>query len=405
MDDWDLRLLEYTAIRHETSIDYKVWQEFISGGVFPQNYFPNLKDLDELNNSFTKCTLSERTQVLTDDAIRNSDKVKRAVERYAGLINSNDIRILYDGGKYYPDIWKNLSGMPRVIFVKGDVTTLCDLDHNGGASIVGSRSPGRYALYATKEFSSRLSTRGVVIVSGMALGIDRQAHEACINAGGKTIAVLPGGCDVVYPYQNNDLYDRICENGVVLSELPPGQEIIKQYFPSRNRLISALSDVCMIMEAGEYSGTLHTASFAASQSRDVFVLPNSIYAENSIGGLKLLRDGAEVLIDVDTVYERIREEVGNRAEYFDYDPVLYDAGSMNISELRDLSKKCPDRLEEKDWKVLVLDELSEKPKNIDELCLTLGIPFSYLSALVTSLEIEGRIANEKGKYVLTINGC
>ena len=105
------------------------------------------------------------------------------------------------------------------------------------------------------------------------------------------------------------------------------------------------------------------------------------------------------------MYERIREEVGNRADYFDYDPIQYDAGNMNISGLRDLSKKCPDRLEEKDWKVLVLDELSEKPKNIDELCLTLGIPFSYLSALVTSLEIEGRIANEKGKYVLTINGC
>ena len=238
----------------------------------------------------------------------------------------------------------------------------------------------------------------------MALGIDRKAHESCLNESGKTVAVIAGGADVVYPYKNKDIYEKISSEGVVITELPPGQEVLRQYFPSRNRLISALSDACLIMEAGMYSGTLHTASFAAAQGKDVFVLPNSIYYENSIGGLLLIRDGAEVLIDADTVYERIVNEIDNRRAALE--DLFPDRGkNRTIGMLRKTAKSDPQSLSEDDWKEVVCDEISERPKNIDDLCISLGIPFSYLSSLVTLLEMEGRIANENGKYVLTIRRC
>lgn len=404
MDEWVLRLLEHSAIRYETAMDYKAWQELVSSGAAERLSFPDLKDLMKINSSGDRYALSGRTKALVADSVKDSDKVRRAVDKYVKLTEDNNIHVIAKGSEYYPRIWEFLNGMPPVLFVKGDIRTLLELDYYGAASIVGSRSPGRYSIYATREFSSELCKRKVVIVSGMAMGIDRQAHEACLEAGGRTLAVMPGGCDVIYPYQNCDIYDLICGKGAILSELPPGQEIIKQYFPSRNRLISALSDVCMIMEAGMHSGTLHTASFAAAQGRDVFVLPNSIYAENSIGGLLLLKDGAEVLIDVNTVYERIKEQVGYRIESLPNRNELSCSGKPDIEMLRNMSKACPDKIDESGWKELICDEISERPKNIDELCISLGIPFSYLSSLVTGLETEGRVASERGKYVLTIHG-
>ena len=406
MEEWDVRLLEHTAIRNETSMDFRVWNELERAGFINHFEFPVISDLRRIREDVNAQMLTDRTLALISDAVGSSDKVRRVTDRYFKLAEENNISVIGRGDTRYPCIWDHLSGMPPVIFVKGDLSTLYELDINGGASMVGSRKPGRYALYATGEFSAKLSQKNVVIVSGLAMGIDAKAHDACINSGGKTVAVVPGGCDVIYPYQNKDLYDRICENGVILSELPPGQEIIKQYFPSRNRLISALSDVCLIMEAGRYSGTLHTASFAAAQSREVFVLPNSIYDENSVGGLLLLRDGAEVLIDVDTVYERIREASEYRGDEVkeQYSIICTPGEKCDISRLRYKAKDSPESLTESEWKDLVCDEVSEKPKNIDELCISLGIPFSFLSALVTGLETEGRIANDRGKYVLTIHG-
>ena len=405
MDELDLKLLEHTAIRNVTKMDYKVWKELIVDKAIGECDFPDLKDLRKISKVADMYQLTDRSRTLINDALKSSDKVKEALDKYARIADAKNIKIIGRGSRYYPYIWSCLSGMPPVVFVRGDISILTDIDVYGGVSMVGSRKPGRYALYATAEFSRKLSEKKVVIVSGMALGIDRKAHESCLDAGGKTLAVVPGGCDVIYPFQNVDLYDRICAYGAVVSEMPPGQEVIKQYFPSRNRLISALSDACLIMEAGEHSGTLHTASFAAAQSRDVFVLPNSIYDENSIGGLKLLRDGAEVLIDVDTVYENILQQVEYRRDRLCFEGDLYEQQeAFDINTLRQMLKVSPERLEEAEWKELICDEISERPKNIDDICVCLGIPISFLSSLITELETEGRIADDRGKYVLTIHG-
>lgn len=405
MEERDLRLLEHVAIRNITTMDYKVWNELQLTGAMFRNDYPVLSELSRILKDKNKYMLSERTVIRLEDAVNNVDKVKKAVDDYIYVMERSDIKVVSRSDYHYPKNWSELSGMPPVFFAKGNLGVLDEVTYNGAAAIVGSRDPGRYSLYATKEFAQKLARKHVVIVSGLALGIDRKAHETCLDSGGATVAIVPGGIDIVYPYQNRDIYDRICENGLLVSEMPPGQPVIKQYFPSRNRLISALSDVCLIMEAGMFSGTLHTASFAASQGKDVFVLPNSIYCKNSIGGLMLLRDGAEVLIDEDAVLDRIYNAVNNRRMEIEasMDNAVY-RGELEIEGLRELAKEHPDELDESDWKHIVCDEISERPKNIDEICTSLGIPFSFLSALITNLETDGKIANEKGKYVLTIHG-
>ena len=406
MTEQELRLLEHAAIRNVTTIDYKVWNELELTGAMFRNDYPMLSELSRILKDKNKYMLSERTVIRLEEAVDHADKVRESVDGYVRAMDRNDIKVLSRSDYRYPMSWNDLSGMPPVFFAKGDLDILNKVTYSGAAAVVGSRDPGRYSLYATAEFTQKLVRKNVVIVSGMALGIDRRAHEACLDEGGSTIAIVPGGIDVIYPYQNRDIYDRISDNGLLVSEMPPGQQVIKQYFPSRNRLISALSDVCLIMEAGMFSGTLHTASFAASQGKDVFVLPNSIYCKNSIGGLMLLRDGAEVLIDEDAVLDRIFNAVKNRG--MEIETSMDNAvgrGEIGIESLRNLAREHPDELDEDDWKRIVCDEISERPKDIDEICTCLGIPFSFLSALITNLETDGKIANEKGKYVLTIHGC
>ena len=349
MEERDLRLLEHTAIRYETPLDYRALREMESSGLIYEDSYPVIDDIVRLKKDAGRYGLSDRTKFKLSEVISEQSKVKTAVERYASLVEKYGIKIVSRQDKDYPFSWKELSGMPPLFFARGDTSVLSGITYNGAAAIVGSRD---------------------------------------------------AGADVIYPYKNRDIYERICNEGVVITELPPGQEVLKQYFPSRNRLISALSDVCLIMEAGIYSGTLHTASFAAAQGRDVFVLPNSIYADNSLGGLLLLRDGAEVLIDPDTVYERIMTEVSNRRVLLNE----HDNKEPDRETLLHMARSSPDKLNESQWQSIVCDEISEKPRNIDELCRSLGIPFSYLSSVVTGLETSGRIINDRGKYVLTING-
>ena len=243
----------------------------------------------------------------------------------------------------------------------------------------------------------------------MAYGIDRQAHLSSVNSKGGTIAVLAGGVDNIYPPSNKDIYDLICSNGLILSEMPPGQQPLRQYFPSRNRLIAGLSDCTLIMEAGAVSGTLHTASFAAGQGKEVFVLPNSIYYENASGGLKLLEDGGNVLLNADSVIDSIartlmfkRMDMGCAGEmYYCGDDLSEFGDEANIEALRELSKINPEALNDNDWKMLIKDALTLKPLCADDLCAVTTLPFYKISKLLTELELNGTVCQENGKYSLT----
>ena len=160
-------------------------------------------------------------------------------------------------------------------------------------AVVGSRAVTPYGKQVTAQLTRELTEHGVVIISGLALGIDGVAHEACLEAGGTTVAVLANGLDKIYPASHTQLAKRILmQGGTILSEYPEGTPSFKQQFIARNRIVSGLADVLLITEATERSGTLHTARFALEQGRDVLVVPGNITSPNSVGCNNLIKSGA-----------------------------------------------------------------------------------------------------------------
>lgn len=378
MDDKTVQDIEYCALRFHSGIPSAVIRE-----LYDKKIVFSHRDLvpDNINELIKRIESEEELSKGVKDAGRKlkrmSDSIRENASEYINAAEEKGIFTISEDDPDYPYLWKVISGMPKVVFGIGKREVLISCHTKGAAAMVGSRSPGSYALYATGQFASEIASSGSVIVSGMALGIDHKAHESALDAGGESIAFMPCGADVIYPFQNYDTYERLKQNGLILSEMPPGKKVIKQYFPSRNRLIAGLSDVCLIMEAGLYSGTLHTASFAANQGKDVFVLPNNIYADNCLGGLMLLKDGAEVLIRPDPVIERIRENVSYR--YSLKEKEREDDPVYEVSEL-----------------------LNSRPMSLDDLCRRLSYPYEVITTVLTQLELEHKIEQSRGKYILTI---
>lgn len=200
----------------------------------------------------------------------------------------------------YPKALKYTADPPAVLYCIGRMMPeeLC-------VAVVGSRKATWYGLDMSKKLSSELARHGVTIVSGMARGVDSRAHYGALEAGGRTIAVLGCGVDVVYPKENRSLMDEICKKGAVISEYLPGTEPIPINFPARNRIISGLSQGVIIVEASEKSGSLITADYALEQGRDVFAVPGNISSVNSSGTNRLIREGARIITCAGDVLDEI----------------------------------------------------------------------------------------------------
>lgn len=191
--------------------------------------------------------------------------------------------------KYYPEKLRCIDSPPKELFCLGNL----ELMNAKSIAIIGSRDYSNYGERAAKDFSYNLAKNNICIISGLAKGIDSFAHEACLVAGGKTIAVLGSGLDVIYPKENLGLFNKIILNdGLVVSEYPLGTKPQKQNFPARNRIISGLSDGILVIEAKEKSGTNITVDFALEQGKDVFVVPGNIYSKTSNGTNFLIKEGA-----------------------------------------------------------------------------------------------------------------
>ena len=191
--------------------------------------------------------------------------------------------------KYYPVKLKNISSPPKELFCLGNLELL----NCKSIAVIGSRNYSGYGERAAKEFSYNLAKEDVCIVSGMARGIDSFAHEAALDAKGKTVAVLGSGLDIIYPRENKILYENIIKNnGLIISEYPLGTKPSRQNFPARNRIISGLSDGVLVIEARKNSGTSITVDFALDQGKDVFVIPGNIYSKTSDGTNFLIKEGA-----------------------------------------------------------------------------------------------------------------
>jgi DNA processing protein len=273
---------------------------------------------------------------------------------------------------------------PAALFVAGDPTTLWSPQ----IAIVGSRNATAAGLANARAFSKAFVQAGNVVTSGLAEGIDGAAHEAALDAGGKTIAVLGTGPDIVYPSRHSKLAERITEHGALVSEFPPGTKGRAEHFPRRNRIIAALSLGTLVIEAGLKSGSLITARLANEQGREVFALPGSIHSPTARGCHKLIRDGAKLVETADEVLEE-----------------LHATGSLLADDLRrrlnhefpPMVEIAPDRGNDPDYAAL-MSALDVNPVAVDELAERTGLSAAALSSMLLMLELDGVVAAENGRY-------
>lgn len=397
----------YSAVMLNTDVNYRTLNDLIENNVFKS--YRDFSDKELLGRiAKGEFELRPDTVLKIKRLLDAYGEIVKTVTKYEKIATANNIRVISSLDNNYPYNWKVQSGMPKVFYTRGNYEILEKMTLQGAVAVVGSRNPSKYALYATDQICRELGNKGITIVSGMACGVDRQAHLSSVNTSGGTIAVLAGGVDNIYPPANKDLYDLIGINGLLISEMPPGQMPLRQYFPSRNRLIAGLSDTTLIMEAGVCSGTLHTASFAANQGKEVFVLPNNIYYDNAKGGLKLLEDGGNVLLGSESVIDSVTRALmfkhmgmGCQSELSFKDDKDDFTDKIDIDALRELAKVSPEMLTDDNWKAIITDALTLKPLCADELCSVTMLPFYKISILLTELELNGTVCQEKGKYSLT----
>ncbi len=281
----------------------------------------------------------------------------------------------------YPRLLQEIPSQPPILYYRGHV----ELRENRGitplAAIVGTRHPTEYGCRWTRKISATLAQHGFTIVSGMAAGIDAEAHRGCLEAGGRTIAVLGTGVDVIYPRSNLKLYERILQQGLVLSEYPPGTKPDRGNFPARNRIVAGLSRAILVMEAPTKSGALISARYANDFGRDVYALPGSLDNEQSLGCLGLLNRGAHVILSE-----------GHLLEMLGAIPQLDTTEQLSLFA-PEQQKTIPD-LEPELAKVL--GAIASQSTSFDIIVRETGFDTSSVSAALLQLELLGLVSQLPG---------
>jgi DNA processing protein len=297
------------------------------------------------------------------------------------------------GTQEYPEQLVNLPDPPAGLFFKGDEEKLHLLLGLPRVTVVGTRRASHYGSRAARDFAEAFASRGVAVVSGMALGIDARSHEAALEAGALTVAVLGCGADVVYPPRHRGLYQLIVEKGLVFSELPPGAAPATWTFPHRNRLLAALGDAVVVVEGAPTSGAMQTADHAISLGRPVFAVPGSIHLEGQRGCNLLVRDGATPALDPAVTVEEFLLQT--RIERGERRPPQPEEGSIRPGTGQD-----PFRELVASGREGLLELLAERPLSIDGLVLRTGLAVRHLSSALAELELAGLVSRAgPGLYI------
>ena len=275
----------------------------------------------------------------------------------------------------YPECLKMLSDPPACLFVKGH-----PLSPMKCVAIVGTRHPTAYGLEVAGRLAKDLAFAGVSVVSGLARGIDGAAHVGALDAAGKTWAVLGSGLDIVYPREHESLVKRILEGaGTIITEYPLGFPPRREHFPKRNRIIAALADGLVVVEAGEKSGALITAGLALDLGREIMAVPGSVFSDRSRGSHALIRQGAQLVQDA----REVLEALGFRQAL---------SSKIQVEPQQGLAKG----LQGDQKGVLAL--LGPYPEHIDALQKRSGLPIEEISVLLAELEVQGLVRSITGKY-------
>ena len=293
--------------------------------------------------------------------------------------------VYYDKGKKeYPERMKSFSDMPEGIYVKGRLPR----DDRPSAAIVGGRVCSAYGREQARRFAREMAASGVQIISGLASGIDAAAHEGALEGGGTTFAVLGCGVNICYPRENYPLMRKIlAQEGGVLSEFPPGERPLAWHFPQRNRLISALADLVLVVEARKKSGSLITADFALEQGKSVYALPGRVNDSLSEGSNRLIAQGAGIAVEPSVLLG----ELGISGR-----PPL----SEPPGEQGDSAKRRTDRTYTEEER-RILQALEDGSRTLEELHQISRCPIPQLSSLLVRLQLDGVIGEEgKNSYYL-----
>ena len=277
------------------------------------------------------------------------------------------IKVLPISSPDYPSLLKQTYDPPFLLYVRGEIKLQDEL----AIAFVGSRKMTRYGLEVTENLVQNLVAHNMTIVSGLAFGVDVASHQAALDAGGRVIAVLASGVDIITPTSNTFLAERILEEGrgAIVSEYPLGTQAQRYFFPVRNRIISGLSLGTVVIEATEKSGTAHTARSALEQGREVFAVPGSIFSPLSVGTHNLIKAGAKLVNSVEDIIEELQLEARGQK-----------------LEARAVVPESPE--EEKILGILSNDEVP-----IDEIIQKSGLPTSQVAATLTMMEMKGKVKN------------
>jgi DNA processing protein len=299
--------------------------------------------------------------------------LEKVVGRELSLLKEIGGKIITFKDEDYPNRLKDIYDPPALLYVRGELRREDEL----AIAIVGSRKTSPYGRWITEKIGQDLAHHGITVVSGMARGIDSVAHQGALQGGGRTMAVLGCGVDVIYPSENRNLFYQIIEQGAILSEFPIGSPPEGGHFPRRNRIISGLSMGVVIVQAGSESGSLITASYALEQGREVFAVPGNVGAEGSRGTNQLIKEGAKLVESTEDILEEIlpqwrrEKETTPKAEA----PVLH------------LPKE-----EEVLYRLL-----GETPLHIDAIIRESQLDPGKVSSLLLNLELKGLISQWPGK--------
>jgi len=318
--------------------------------------------------------------------LRDAGLSEKIVENLVQLRSSNDldkiwneleakgISVLILPDETYPRRLRELDQPPPVLYVRGELIP----EDEWAVAVVGTRRVTAYGRQVAEDIAGTLARNGITVISGLARGVDSIAHQAALSTGGRTVAVLGSGLDRIYPPENRRLSEQIATSGALISDYPPGTPPEASNFPPRNRLISGLSLAVVIVEAGQTSGALITAAFAADQEREVFAVPGAITAPGSKGTNRLIQDGAQPLLNPEEILEALELTM--------------------VAEQRTARVVLPaDAVEAQ-----LFETLGREPLHIDEIRTRTDFPIEKVTATLALMELKGMVRQVGGMNYIAL---
>ncbi len=336
--------------------------------------------VNHFGNPESVLAASERALASTDGIdrslakkIRMERNFEKEVQVQLSRLNKSEAKLITFWDKEFPENLKKIYDPPVMLFVRGDLSN----SDKYSVAIVGTRNPTTYGKHIAEKFAAELSEQGIVIVSGLARGIDTIAHATTVRSGGRTIAVLGSGVDVIYPSENRRLAEQILIGGVIISEYYMGAKPDAVNFPRRNRIISGISLGTIIVETDENGGAMITASTALDQNREVFAVPGNVSEKKSRGTNRLIKEGrAKLVVDIPDVVEELRYKLN---------PILKD------------QPKVQSRVQLSIFEQKIFDALTDEPIHIDALAEKCTMATSDLLVQLLGLELKGVVKQLPGK--------